>query len=133
LLLPHAGAGLGNAAVRNGNSAGRNAESKMILRTLAAGMVVGLATLSAHAQNPDTNHARNLAAGCTGCHGADGAKGLSGLAGRSGSEIAERMRQFKAGSRPAALMGQLAKGYTDGEIDLIAAFFASQRAGKPPK
>lgn len=104
----------------------------MIRRTLAAGMVAGLATLSVHAQTPDMRHARNLAAGCTGCHGADGAKGLPALAGRSKDEIVERMKQFRAGVRPSTLMGQLAKGYTDSEIDLIATFFAAQRAGKTP-
>lgn len=104
----------------------------MIRRTLAAGMAASLVAVSVHAQAPDMSHARNLAAGCTGCHGADGANRLSALAGRPKDEIVERMRQFRAGARPSTLMGQLAKGYTDGEIDLIAAFFAKQRAGKTP-
>jgi cytochrome c553 len=42
------------------------------------------------------------------------------------------MKQFKTGVRPSTLMGQLAKGYTDGEINLIAAFFSAQQAGKAP-
>jgi cytochrome c553 len=42
------------------------------------------------------------------------------------------MKQFRSGARPSTLMGQLAKGYSDGEIDLIAAFFAAQRAGETP-
>jgi len=104
----------------------------MIRRTLAAGVVAGLATLSAHAQTLATNHARNLAAGCTACHGVGGAKRLPALAGRPTGEIVERMKQFRAGIRPSTLMGQLAKGYTDDEIDLIAAFFAAQRVEKTP-
>ena len=95
-------------------------------------MVAGLATFSAHAQTPDMRHARNLTAGCTGCHGAGSAKGLPTLTGRPKDEIVEQMKQFRAGVRPSTLMGQLAKGYTDGEIDLIAAFFAAPRAGKAP-
>jgi cytochrome subunit of sulfide dehydrogenase len=109
-----------------------NTESEMMRRALAAGMVAGLAVFSVHAQVPETKHARNLAAGCTACHGTDNAKGFSTLAGRPRNEIVERMKQFKAGVRSSTLMGQLAKGYSDSEIDTIAAFFAAQQAGKAP-
>jgi cytochrome c553 len=95
-------------------------------------MAAGLAALSVHAQALSMNHARNLAAGCTSCHGPERTGGLPALAGRSKQEIVERMKQFRSGARPSTLMGQLAKGYSDGEIDLIAAFFAAQRAGETP-
>jgi cytochrome c553 len=104
----------------------------MIRRTLAAGMAAFLVIVSAHAQTPDIRHARNLAAGCTGCHDVGSAKGLPALTGRARGEIVEQMKQFKTGVRPSTLMGQLAKGYTDGEINLIAAFFSAQQAGKAP-
>jgi cytochrome c553 len=95
-------------------------------------MVAGLAALSVHAQTPGMNHARNLAAGCTSCHGPGRTEGLPALAGRSKEEIVEQMKRFRSGARPSTLMGQLAKGYSDGDIDLIAAFFAAQRARKTP-
>ncbi|MFM9880185.1 MAG: c-type cytochrome [Burkholderiaceae bacterium] len=37
------------------------------------------------------------------------------------------MKAFKAGTRPATIMHQLAKGYTDEQIELIATYFASIR------
>ncbi|MFM7343556.1 MAG: c-type cytochrome, partial [Betaproteobacteria bacterium] len=44
------------------------------------------------------------------------------LAGRN--DIAAQMRAFKSGARPATVMHQLAKGYSDAQIDAIAAYFA---------
>ena len=42
--------------------------------------------------------------------------------------LAQSMRDFRDGKRPATLMHQLAKGYSDEQIDLMAAYFASQSA-----
>jgi cytochrome c553 len=38
----------------------------------------------------------------------------------------EQMRAFKAGTRPATVMQQLAKGYTDEQFDTLAAYFAAR-------
>jgi cytochrome c553 len=35
------------------------------------------------------------------------------------------MQEFKAGKRAATVMHQLSKGYTDAEIDALAAYFSS--------
>jgi cytochrome c553 len=37
------------------------------------------------------------------------------------------MRAFRDGSRPATVMHQIAKGYTDAQIDAMAAWFAAQK------
>ena len=37
------------------------------------------------------------------------------------------MRAFRDGQRPATVMHQIAKGYTDPQIDAIAAWFAAQK------
>jgi cytochrome c553 len=37
------------------------------------------------------------------------------------------MREFKSGDRKGTLMPQLARGYTDAQIDAIAGWFAQQR------
>jgi cytochrome c553 len=37
------------------------------------------------------------------------------------------MQEFKADKRAATVMHQHAKGYTDAQIERIAAFFASQK------
>ena len=86
-----------------------------------------LAALTAHAQE----NARNLAAGCAICHGTQG-NALPGapvipLAGLTRDHIATQMRAFRDGSRPATVMHQIAKGYTDAQIDAMAAWFASQK------
>jgi cytochrome c553 len=71
---------------------------------------------------------RALAANCAACHGTEG-RGTQGsplqpLAGRSRDEIVQLMGQFKGGQKPATLMHQIAKGYSDAEIEAIAGYFA---------
>jgi cytochrome subunit of sulfide dehydrogenase len=51
---------------------------------------------------------------------------VPGLAGLPASYIADQMKAFKAGTRPATVMHQLAKGYSDAQIDQLAAYFAAQ-------
>ena len=38
-----------------------------------------------------------------------------------------QMKAFRAGTRPATIMHQLAKGYSDAQIDAVAAYFAAVR------
>ena len=81
----------------------------------------------AHAQ--DTS-ARNLAAACAICHGTDGravTKDVVPLAGLASDHIASQMRAFRDGQRPATVMHQIAKGYTDQQIDAMAGWFAAQK------
>jgi len=73
---------------------------------------------------------RDLAAACAICHGTDGwsAGGrLPHLAGQPKEYLVKQMRDFRDGNRPATIMTQIAKGYTDEQYELIAAFFASQK------
>ena len=72
---------------------------------------------------------RTLTASCAGCHGTAG-KGMPPmppLAGLEKSYIVQQMQDFKSGKRPATIMHQLAKGYSDEQIDAIAAFLSSQK------
>ena len=41
--------------------------------------------------------------------------------------IADAMRAYRAGRRPATVMDRIAKGFSDDEIKAIAAWFAAQR------
>lgn len=75
---------------------------------------------------------RNLAAGCAICHGTEGRittkdSPLIPLAGLPRDHIATQMRAFRDGKRPATVMHQIAKGYTDPQIDALAAWFAAQK------
>jgi cytochrome c553 len=53
--------------------------------------------------------------------------GMPSLAGQSKDELVRKMQDYKAGRLPATLMHQLAKGYTDEQIEAIAAYFAAQK------
>jgi cytochrome subunit of sulfide dehydrogenase len=81
------------------------------------------------AQGGDPNAGRNLAATCQSCHRADGGQGsaIGSLAGKPRDEIVRKMQEFKSGARPATLMNQLAKGYTDEQIQVLAEWFAAQK------
>jgi cytochrome c553 len=101
---------------------------KTAIQTLALGAWLGVAGL-AHAQAPDPLQVRSWAASCANCHGTDGRAqpGMASLAGASKDDMVKKMLEFKAGSRPATLMHQLAKGYSDEQIEAIAAYFAAQK------
>ncbi len=73
--------------------------------------------------------ARSYAATCANCHGTNGqARGaMVPLAGLPKELIVTQMKAFKEGTRPATIMHQIAKGYTDEQIDLIAGYFATQK------
>jgi sulfide dehydrogenase cytochrome subunit len=83
----------------------------------------------AAAQGQDPNLARNIAASCTSCHGTNGVSqgGAPTLAGQSKESLVRKMQDFKAGRTPATIMHQLAKGYSDQQIDLAAGWFAAQK------
>ena len=84
-------------------------------------------TSAAHAQDAAT---RNMAAACAICHGTDGrtaSNTVTSLAGLSREKIASELRAFRDGQRTATVMHQIAKGYTDQQIDAMAAWFAAQK------
>ena len=80
----------------------------------------------------DANLARNLAATCANCHGTNGhARGdMKPLASMSSGKMLALLADYKSGAQPSTVMGQLVKGYTDAQLQLIAGFFAAQPAGK---
>ena len=74
--------------------------------------------------------ARNLASACAICHGTEGravTKDAIPLAGLPKDHIATQMRAFRDGKRPATVMHQIAKGYSDEQIDQLASWFAAQK------
>ena len=71
---------------------------------------------------------RALAATCATCHGIDGQakEGMKRLTGKSSAEIVNLIKAFRSGERRATIMQQIAKGYTDDQIELIAKYFSIQ-------
>lgn len=102
----------------------------MIRLLLVAALVSGAALATpASAQGADPNLGRNLAAACANCHGTHGVsqQGMPNLAGQQSTYLVKQMKDFKAGARPATVMHQLARGYTDEQIEALAAYFSAQK------
>jgi cytochrome subunit of sulfide dehydrogenase len=94
--------------------------------------VVAVAVLAAAPCFAQDAQTRNLASACAICHGTGGTPAQSGsplipLAGLPRDHIATQMRAFRDGKRPATVMHQIAKGYSDAQIDSLAAWFAAQK------
>lgn len=99
----------------------------MKVHAATLGFALTLAGLSAQAQ--EASPARTLAATCANCHGTNGksAGGIESLAGVPRDSIMQKMKDFKSGAKPATIMHQISKGYTDQQIEIIAAYFAAQK------
>ena len=99
-------------------------------RQLALAGALALVTPWALAQDPHL--ARNLAATCANCPGTNGqAQGdMKPLAGVAADKIVALINDYRNGNQPATIMHQIAKGYTDEQIRLVAAYFAAQKPAK---
>lgn len=74
-------------------------------------------------------HVARLAATCAACHGTNGATvgtALPRLAGQGKDVLLAKLRAFKDGSAQNTIMTQIAKGYTDEQLEQLAAWFAAQ-------
>ena len=99
--------------------------------TLLAALLGAAAPLATQAQDQQALYVRSLAATCANCHGTDG-RAVGGstmptLAGMPREQLLTQLKAFKAGSRPSTIMSQLAKGYTDAQLEQIAGYFAAQK------
>jgi cytochrome subunit of sulfide dehydrogenase len=93
-------------------------------------LAAALAALPLPLQAQGNQSGRTLAATCAQCHGTDGrsvSKEVIPLAGLPREHIVSQMKAFKEGKRPGTIMHQLAKGYTDPQIELIADYFANRK------
>jgi sulfide dehydrogenase cytochrome subunit len=91
-------------------------------------LLVGLALVASFAPAQE-QAARSLAANCTGCHGPNGNSigAIPSIAGLEKPYFVTAMQEFKAGTRPATVMHQHAKGYTDQEFEVLADYFSKQK------
>ncbi len=69
------------------------------------------------------------AAACSGCHPSSArvSSPVVRLAGRDRAEIVKAMQDFRSGARTGTVMDRIAKGFTDAEIQAIAAWYAAQK------
>lgn len=94
------------------------------VRLLVAGLLVW--TASAYAATPEPPPG---ASACSGCHptSAGSRAGVPPLAGRNPAEIVAAMQAFRSGQRAATVMDRIAKGFSDAEVEAIAAWYADRR------
>jgi sulfide dehydrogenase cytochrome subunit len=69
------------------------------------------------------------AVACSGCHPptARAETPVPPLAGRDPEQIVSAMRAFRSGQRPTTVMDRIAKGFSDDEIQAIAAWYGAQK------
>jgi len=83
--------------------------------------------LSATWASADELQVRGMAAACASCHGTYGIAqpGMESLAGQPKEDLLKKMLDFKSGKKPATLMHQLSKGYTDEQLEQLAGYFSA--------
>lgn len=69
---------------------------------------------------------RDVAAGCASCHGTNGTANRVSppLAGQARTGLTAKLKAFKTGEREGTVMPQLARGYSDTELEQAAAWFS---------
>lgn len=99
-------------------------------RWLAIAAAAALPTLT-EAQNQQALYVASLAATCANCHGTQGrtveGSSVPALAGIPREAMVAQLKAFRDGSQSATIMHQLTKGYSDAQIEQIAAYFAAQK------
>lgn len=110
----------------------RQSATRVLISMALAGSGVLLSTGAiANELTPEKKlQAASLAATCANCHGTNGVgvegSAVTGLANLSAEYIKTNMIWFKTGQRPATVMHQLSKGYTDEQIDIIANYLGKK-------
>ena len=97
------------------------------MRGAALGAFLAAAAPAAAAPEPPPG-----AASCSGCHATSRPDAVMvPLAGLSPEEIGAAMQAYRAGQRQATVMDRIARGFSDAEIEAIAAWIGAQGRGTP--
>jgi cytochrome subunit of sulfide dehydrogenase len=98
------------------------------LVTATAALAAALA-FPVRAQDAQALQVAGLAATCANCHGTQGrpvGSALPTLAGMNKDAMLEQLRAFRSGARPATIMHQLTRGYSDAQLEQIATYLSRQ-------
>ena len=108
---------------------------KRTARAVSVAAALWGAAMLVGAQDAAALRARSLVATCAACHGTDGravpAAAVPALTGMPAAYLVEQMKAFKSGARNGTVMPQLAKGYSDAQIEQLAETLAKAGAAKP--
>ncbi len=107
----------------------------MLKGALVAGVLLGLSTSAFAADKKKVPtmtgaSADMLANTCNGCHGPEGASvgpASPTIAGISKDYFIETMQGFASGEIPSTIMGRIAKGYNEAELEAMAEHFAKMK------
>jgi sulfide dehydrogenase cytochrome subunit len=105
---------------------------KYLALSAMVGALLGATTLSA----AEIRSATALAGTCAGCHGTNGysvGDTMPSIAGLNKRYLVKTMEDFKSDVRPSTIMGRIARGYSDQDLETIAAFFAAQEWQAAPQ
>lgn len=106
----------------------QNTRARCLKTAILALTYIGMSHWSgtALAQNADASnlYKRGLSATCANCHETDGKGVFDGgmplINALTSEQILTQMKAFKSGAREGTIMPQLAKGYSDEQIEIIA-------------
>ena len=93
---------------------------------LTAGLSAAMCVTTASAQDIQAQrlYAQSLAATCANCHGTNGVSApgatMPVINQLTSSAMYEQLQAYKTGARTGTIMHQLAKGYTDEQLKIIA-------------
>ena len=104
----------------------------MAKQTMKLALVTGALALgmSSGVSAGGTASAEMLAGTCNGCHGMNGnsvGPASPTIAQMEKVAFVETMKAFQSDEMYSTIMGRIAKGYTDEEIELMAGYFAAQK------
>jgi len=96
--------------------------------TLVVGALLSLSAFAivSQAQSADATklYHRGLTATCANCHGTDGKGVIDGgmplINNLTSEQILTQLKAYKSGAREGTIMPQLAKGYSDEQLEIIA-------------
>lgn len=106
---------------------------KLLVGALALAAAWTAAAQTAPAPSPAAQrlYMRSLAATCAHCHGTDGraveGEALVRLAGRPRDDLLTQLMAFRTGDRKATIMHQITRGYSEQQLEQLAAYFAGQQ------
>lgn len=102
-----------------------------VLVGCALAAVTALMAGPAAAKDQQTLRMRTLAATCAQCHGTDGhaveGEPLVRLAGLQQDYILQQLLAFRSGQRPATIMHQISRGYSQDQLTALAKYFSEQK------
>ena len=99
----------------------------MKLNALVIASALAVVSGWAQAQAVDPLQVRSWASACASCHGTQGVAqpGNESLAGANKDDMLNKLLDFKSGKRPATIMHQLSKGYSDEQLAALATYFST--------